>query len=424
LSSSWVCGYQDVEIKADLAIPEQITMNTIPLSSDEISSEQQGFSAMEKLAEEGKSILSDFEKALNAGFESYLESQRKWAETDAVRELESEGDTIAKRLAEKTVNDASEFAKVNLVRRSAADNRWHGVQRKAILPWTVEKHWKLGNFADKHGRRILLVQNDNYDPHIDADYELSLDSKFAKQDTDNNDRRGSLIDLIRRNADAFVVQELASVSDATEEDSFVHDSDGESSTDLESSTDGETSDPVSGKKRIDPVDESEYDEEWDKIDTKEIAHVDADGDVDGWARAFIWSENEAVVARFDPVMIVSLQVYVLGKMVLTTHGLYFRQTGDEMSVITKEPVESSETSSEKRDRRWRLTRLTEIHGRRYLLRQQAIELFFSDCHELFINFPGGVKERDRFHAKLRNNCKVSPTTDHPNVVGMYCKLTC
>ena len=407
LSSKWVSKYQDVEIKAELSIPEQITTNTIPLSSEEMSSELQGFAAMEKLSDEGDSIQVDFEKALNAGFELYLESQRKWAETDAVRELEYEGDTIAKKLSEKSANDASEFLKINAARRFAADNRWHGVQRKVVLPWMAEKHWKLGKFTDRHGRRILLVQNDAFDPHTDADYEASLDSTPARQETDNNDRRGSLTDLIRRNADAFVLHELASESDVTEEDSLIHDSDGESSTDLESSTDGETSDPASEQKKVESIDESEYDDEWDKIDSKEIAHVDAEGDVDGWARAFIWSENEAVVARFESIMIVSLQVYVTGKLLLTTHGLYFRQTGEEMSVMTKEPIEESEIGSESRDRRWRLSRLTEIHGRRYLLRQQAIELFFSDCHELFINFPGGVKDRDRFHAKLRNNCKVS-----------------
>jgi len=408
LASRWVSKYQDVEIKADLSIPEQVTMQTIPLSSDDVANVFQGFTAMQKLANEGNSILVDFEKALNTCFESYLEYQRKWAETGAVRDLEFEGDTVTKRLAERSTNDSSDFVKVNAARRLAADNRWHGVQRKAVLPWVVEKHWKLGRFTDKHGRRILLVQNDAFDPHTDADYESSLDNSSAiKADGDSNDRKSSLTDLIRRNADAFVVQEVISESDTTEDESLVHDSDGESSTDLESSTDGDTaSDPASDRKRMESVDESEYDE-WDKIDSKEIAHVDAEGDVDGWARAFIWSEHEAVVARFESVMVVSLQSYVTGKLLLTTHGLYFRQTGEEMSVMTKERVEGSDAATENRDRRWRLARLTEIHGRRYLLRQQAIELFFSDCHELFINFPGGVKERDRFHAKLRNNCKVS-----------------
>lgn len=413
LASEWVSKYQDVEIKADLSIPEQVTMHTIPLSSNDVATGSQGFAAMEKIAQEGNSIQVDFEKALNTCFETYLESQRKWAETDAVRDLEYEGDSVVKRLSERSSADSNEFVKMNSARRQAADNRWHGVQRKAVQPWVVEKHWKLGRFTDRHGRRILLVQNDAFDPHTDADYEANLDSKSAtKPDNEFNDRKSNLTDLIRRNAEAFVVQEMNSESDTIEDDSLIHDSDGESSTDLESSTDGETSEATSERKRMESVDESEYDDEWDKIDSKEIAHVDAEGDVDGWARAFIWSENESVVARFESVMIVSLQSYVTGKLLLTTHGLYFHQTGEEMSVIAKEPVGGDDSSAENRDRRWRLTRLTEIHGRRYLLRQQAIELFFSDCHELFINFPGGVKDRDRFHAKLRNNCKVSQSDSY------------
>jgi hypothetical protein len=48
-----------------------------------------------------------------------------------------------------------------------------------------------------------------------------------------------------------------------------------------------------------------------------------------------------------------------------------------------------------------------VHGRRYMLRAQALELFFSDSHELFLNFLEGNKERHRFYAKLRNSCKVS-----------------
>ena len=116
-------------------------MHTIPLSSSDVASGLQGFATMEKLANEGNSIQVDFEKALNACFESYLETQRRWAETGAVRDLEYEGDTISKRLAEKSANDTSDFLKINAARRLAADNRWHGVQRKAVLPWIAEKHW-------------------------------------------------------------------------------------------------------------------------------------------------------------------------------------------------------------------------------------------------------------------------------------------
>jgi hypothetical protein len=47
-----------------------------------------------------------------------------------------------------------------------------------------------------------------------------------------------------------------------------------------------------------------------------------------------------------------------------------------------------------------------VHGRRFMLCAQAIELFFADGVELFLNFSGGTRERDRFYAKLRNSCKV------------------
>ena len=72
----------------------------------------------------------------------------------------------------------------------------------------------------------------------------------------------------------------------------------------------------------------------------------------------------------------------------------------------KSDSDGPQGSTDVNDRRWRLSRLTEVHGRRYILRAQALELFFSDSHELFLNFLEGTKERNRFYAKLRNSCKV------------------
>jgi hypothetical protein len=117
------------------------------------------------------------------------------------------------------------------------------------------------------------------------------------------------------------------------------------------------------------------------------------------------------VARFESVTIVTLQSLIEGKLLLTTHGLYFHQIGDEISVMSKDAIGGNAENSRVaisvgNDRRWRLSRLTEVLGRRYMLRAQALELFFCDSHELFLNFSGGTKERDRFHAKLRNSCKV------------------
>ncbi len=106
--------------------------------------------------------------------------------------------------------------------------------------------------------------------------------------------------------------------------------------------------------------------------------------------------------RFEEVMMVTLRYSFEGSLLLTTAGLYFHQIGDGTNVINKQPC-----GFPKNDRHWRLNGLEEVHGRRYMLRTQALELFFADGRELFLNFIRGVKERNRFYAKLRNSCKVS-----------------
>jgi hypothetical protein len=409
MSSQWVTGFQDIETRIDLAIPEQVAMDTmIPLSSAQGSDpSNQGFLAVERLANESDAIVKDFEKALDGCFEEYLEGQRKWAETDAVRDLECDGDTTVKRLSEKYRNDSGEMTKIIALRRSGADNRWRGIQRCVIEPWKNQTHWKLARYTDPLGRRTVLVQNIHFDNHREASYGDIMEKEREKEERKREARlleKKELADVMRRNADAFVVHESSEDLDTRDDDSsLLRASDGESSTDHESITEEDDSNSA-GQVQID---ESDQDEEWDKIDTEEIDNVNAEGDIDGWAKAFIWSDSESVVARFDHVMIVSLQTFVEGKLLLTTHGLYFHQVGDEIVIMTKEPVDSTESAnSDAKDRRWRLTRLTEVHGRRFMLRPQALELFFSDSHELFLNFPVGNKERDRFHAKLRNSCKV------------------
>ena len=413
LSSRWVTGFTDTVNRHDLAVPEQVSMDTIPLSSDqETNPLLQGFVAVEKLSFESASIVSDYERAINSCFEEYLEVQRKWAETDAVRDLEHDGDTTTKRLSENHRFDSAETAKAVLLRRSAADNRWRGIQGKVSEPWKNETHWKPTRYTDLLGRRTHLVQNRQFNDHSDASYDLIMGKEREKEEVDIQKRllaKKDLSDVMRRNAEAFTVNDAQLEVELRDEDSSqLLASDGESTADMESSTDGESIDNAGEGAMVQdlPADE-EQDEGWDKIDSEEIQDVDAEGSSDAWATAFIWADNESVVARFEPVMIVSLQTFVEGKVLLTSHGLYFHQMGDEINVMTREPIDSADAGgADAKDRRWRLTRLTEIHGRRYMLRPQALELFFSDSHELLLNFPGGVKDRDRFHAKLRNSCKV------------------
>lgn len=411
LSSEWVTGFTDTITRHEIAVPEQISMDNIPLSSGQgTNSLFQGFVTIEKLSFESTRIVSDFEKAIDHCFEEYLEVQRKWAETDAVRDLEFDGETAIKKLDDCYKVECTESVKEVQIRRIAADNRWRGIQGKVSDPWKHEVHWKLAKYTDLLGRRTHLVQNRFFNDHNEASYDLVMGKERETEEIEKQRRiaaKKDLTDLMRRNAEAFIVSESHVEVELRDDDcSQILTSDGESTAEMETSTDDESVDyPV---RHSMPLQQMEaHDDGWDKIESEEIQDVDAEGSSDAWANSFLWADGESVIARFEPVMIVSLQSFVEGKVLLTTHGLYFHQCGDEFNGITREPVETtSMPTTEAKDRRWRLSRLTEVHGRRYMLRPQALELFFSDCYELLLNFPAGVKDRDRFYTKLRNSCKV------------------
>jgi hypothetical protein len=56
LSSKWVDGFQDIETRYDLIIPEQVAMETIPLDNKG-DAVMQGFFAIEKLAQESRDCV-------------------------------------------------------------------------------------------------------------------------------------------------------------------------------------------------------------------------------------------------------------------------------------------------------------------------------------------------------------------------------
>jgi hypothetical protein len=404
LLSEWVTKFQDVDIKGNVSLPEQLQASV----GDTNNTSSRGAIAIEELSLQGKEIVATFEKSLHSCFEKYLESQRKWAETGAVRDLEFEGDTTLKRLSGRHAVDLSEVSKLLSERNAAAELRWKAIDRKVTELWNGSKHWKLARYTDRLGRRIVLARNRQFDDHSRASYDLMTGMEREKEEKGREERlrkKNELADLMKRNSDAFVPygENLDMEEDKEHEEGGI-----ESDTEAENLADTKSS-------------ESEFDSTLEAsatetLDTEPVddSSSDVDEDSDAWARAFIWSDSESVVARFDSVMIVTLQYLVEGKLLLTTHGLYFHQTGDETNVVTKENIGRLEASRQSTldvsDRRWRLSRLTEVHGRRYMLRVQALELFFSDSHELFLNFPTGTKERNKFYAKLRNSCKVSYET--------------
>jgi hypothetical protein len=411
LSSQWVTGFQDVDIRGDLVIPDQVVDGT---ANHNRTSSYRGSQAIEELAAESSKIISEFDRALDKAFKIYLEDQKNWADTDLVRDLEYDGDMAVKRLSLQHKAIQLESLRVAADRACGAASRWEATERQVVELWTsAEARWQFPKHPDCLGRRILLTRNRKFDNHDGASYELMLglereraekeSAERLKKMEEEKEREKLLADVIKRNS-AYVPYDTQK---NTEEDDDLDDS----------------ADPVVQEKKLEAEDLIGEISEGDTIAStmqpseiydSEVDHHDIDvgkDDPDAWAKTFVWNDTEAVVARFDDVTVVRLRTITEGKLLLTTHGVYFHHTGNTINVMTKEIVTGSEIDNllELKCLRWRLSRLKEAHGRRFMLRAQAIELFFTDGVEIFLNFNGGTRDRDRFYAKLRNSCKVSRT---------------
>lgn len=111
-----------------------------------------------------------------------------------------------------------------------------------------------------------------------------------------------------------------------------------------------------------------------------------------WVIAFgNWSSDEKLQHIFE-AMKIELEIVILGDLILSNKNVYFHP---------KKAIGGlSESYKSFKDKRWHLDRLVEAYGRRYLLQNCGIELFFADVPEVFFAFktPGDLQ---RFFRSLR-----------------------
>ena len=407
LNSNWVTRYHDIDRQGDLSIPDQVA-NGQPYQQKKASN--RGFLAIKELSLESCQNVIDFNRALDGPFKIYLDDQKNWAETDLVRDLEYDGDAAVKRFSLQHRSALIETTRNCIDRTSGAANRWEAIERQVREPWTaLEAHWKFGDHPDCLGRRILMARNRNFNDHADASYELMLGMERERAEREREERqrkkaeqeRENLVDVVKRNA-AYVPYGDGAIAE-DEDDVGIDESMGHA---VAVEEDRGHVNAVVVLASEEPTVEQPV-----LASGVVVEDCSADKDVideDFWAKSFVWADVESVVARFDEIEVVTVRTTTVGKLLLTSHGLYFHQTGDTINVMTKEVDNYSEKDKllVRKRLRWRLSRLREAHGRRFMLRAQAIELFFADGTELFVNFIGGARERDRFYAKLRNSCKV------------------
>jgi hypothetical protein len=431
LRTSWVMGFQDVDLKDELAIPEQLANGQIYRNR---TASNRGFLVMKELFIESKAISDEYDQALDAPFQAYLEEHRQWANTTAVRDLEYEGNFAISRLAGEHKNNTAERKKSDDLRAKISMQLWSEIE-KNLKPDSQWKHWKLAKYTDRLHRRILLVPNKSFDSHQSASYDLVLgierERALKEREMRIRTRKENELSSIVLLAKEGIIHPTSFDADEDKVDLFTS---GLKTSSIESDSDEVSIEPLTEEGALEP---GALITDWDHVNSENI-FINESNDLSAqrgthlWAKSFIWQHGEKVVQMFESVHLVSLQFVVEGELLLTSHSIYFRPLSEKISVMTKEKLatdtsekNASETSAVE-EYRWRLNRLIAVHGRRYLLRAQAIELFFADTHEVFLNFNQGTKERNKFYNKLRS-CKCpmlfAPKTLNPKSVFKNNKLT-
>jgi len=422
LATPWVTEFHDVDIVGDLAIPEQVANGQVYLNR---TSSNCGLLVMQDLSVESQEIQSEYNQALSLPFNKYLEDHKNWSDTDTIRDLEYEGYVVIKRLGEKYSQSVSETKRSRAVRRNAAISRLISLERR-ILPWNDQaKHWMLGLHSVKLNRAILLMRNKNFKTHEKASYDLALGKERDRVSMERDEREQNLQE--KNLATMFKVASKGIIHNNSDLD--IHLTGGGSESEINNHVDGEQKsiEEKVGNREANQLKESEKSVNTDLERLHDEDHMSAKSESTNnkgsytWAKAFIWSEGERVVHLFVAVDLVSLQTKKKGDLLLTTHGLYFRPIDEVTKERESEPIGQDDIGSLDMERRWRLSKLTEVHGRRYMLRAQALELFFADTEALFVNFTDGKQARDRFHSLLlRSVCKtpmlISPKSLNPTTV--------
>ena len=112
-----------------------------------------------------------------------------------------------------------------------------------------------------------------------------------------------------------------------------------------------------------------------------------------WTYLFSWGADEKILLSFEVTQI-QVDQAIGGILLLSNKCIYFH---------CKKRINPNAHNQSKPffDRRWSLDRLVEAYGRRYLLQNCAIELFFADSPEVFFAFKS-LSELQKFFRVLRN----------------------
>ena len=192
LSSPWVAGFMDIESyesndeeRTTFSVPEMASNRQNYRNRTALTA---GFDAVEALAKESNEIVAELNRCLDIPFEDYLEEQRRWADTNLVRDMEYDGDVTVKTLAGRHKNDLDISVQQSKLRDGSTKRKVVAISTKVVEPWKSRHHWKFSSSTDRLHRRIVLVYNRNHEDHTEASYELMLVRDREKAEREREER--------------------------------------------------------------------------------------------------------------------------------------------------------------------------------------------------------------------------------------------
>jgi hypothetical protein len=342
-------------LKFDLLRNERIIKSIISLENFEKINVKLYFDDMKSTKEglmESKDIVSDY--------------------TEEVNELSEIGIEVSKRLMDEEERRATRSGITSDMKLKAAAMYWNNCLRdfeESWSPWSSdteaggEPQYVISAHRDGSLRRVLTRRADDPVDHSEAAYmegkvrdQLEHDG-VASASTGADAGEGNIVEV---EANSFLKNTLQFTRPKI--------SRLQSQSNWEGSQESDEEDAEEAAIHV-----------TSKPETKSFALFGTQTDEARplWTMQFQWHPDERIIFTAD-VNEIMLEQALNGSLVLTNKYLYFHPKKRVGGFAVKPDAF--------RNRRWKLNRLTECYGRRYLLQNCGIEMFFADCPEIFLAF--------------------------------------
>ncbi|CAJ0899985.1 13727_t:CDS:10 [Entrophospora sp. SA101] len=237
-------------------------------------------------------------------------------------------------------------------------------------------HWKLDRKENYSRMRRKLTTNYDYDPHLEASAKRN---KMHKLNSNNNNSSASQNKIKN-------IQRLRRASLSSNDNKFGYNPPPFLNS-IEPLTDGNWAFNITSLISESDITEESEDQEWNIVVGDDVVDV------------FDLSSDKFIF-KADCELIIQLSAIKGHLELTTTHLSFILDHQDLLEQLNNIEQGSIILDSEMLlDKKWPISDIREIHMRKYLLRNSALELFLTDQTNYFFNF-SNPKDRKTLHSKI------------------------